>query len=454
MDDATSAFMDGSAFRENREKVIKIMTSFCDIAPGVFIVYSAPNQPEERFTGSHLPFVQEALFYWLTGWSAPGATIVIDVSAEVSVLFVPEFTKKYEIWNGPVPTVESIIEQTGVDAVMWTSELDGFLQQATLVLSTELPINVKLPEQTPIENSLLFDACCIARTQKTEKEIVALRRASELTGEAIKDMWKRWKWHEGATEMEVQATFEYAGRLRGCKDVSFLTIVGAGQHSCYLHYVENTGVINQDDLVLLDCGMFYQHYAGDITRTFPASGKFSPDQKLVYNLLLKKQMELIEWVAPGKTIVELEAEYRTKMAEIVVELGLFSRPVESVDRLLTLSEFFFPHDVSHDIGVNVHDQCMMCMEEPLEDDSPFGPMELLKPGMVISMEPGIYFHAARLEKEAGDIPEVNMELAQRYARTVGGIRIEDDLLVTENGCDVLSKNCPKTVEEIEALMAH
>ena len=430
------------------------MKTLTDVAPGVFIVYSAPNQPEEPFTGSHLPFIQEALFYWLTGWNAPGATIVIDPYQEVSILFIPEFTKKYEIWNGPIPTLEDIINQTGVDAVMWTSELDGFLEQATVVLTTELPISAKLSEETVVEQDLLFNICCIARAQKTEKEIVALGRASELTGEAIKDMWRRWKWHEGATEMEVQATFEFAGRLRGCKDVSFLTIVGAGQHSCYLHYVENTGTIQQDDLVLLDCGLYYQHYSGDITRTFPASGRFSDDQKLVYNLLLKKQMELIEWVAPGKGTMDLEMLCRLKIAEILTELGLFKGPVEDGKRMLKLAGFFCPHGVSHDIGVNVHDQCVDSLTMPFESDGPFGDLEVLMPGMVISIEPGIYFHAARLEKEAADIPEVNMELAMRYAKTVGGIRIEDDVLVTETGQEVLSKNCTKTVEEIEALMAH
>ena len=190
-------------------------------------------------------------------------------------------------------------------------------------------------------------------------------------------------------------------------------------------------------MILLDCGLFYQHYAGDITRTFPASGKFSDDQKLVYNALLAKQIELIEEVKPGVSMGALQMSMFDKVLQICKELKLV--PESCTD--LSYARFFCPHGLSHHIGCNVHDQC--------QSDG-----GVLQPDMVISIEPGIYFHEERLKKEAADLPQLDMALAMRYAKSVGGIRIEDDVLVTPTGFDVLSKNCPKKVEEIEALMAH
>lgn len=430
--------MDGTAYRVNRERVISLFHQR-NIISG-FIIYEAPEQPEEPFSGSDLEFVQEALFSWLTGWEGPDSSIVIDLATGHQTLFIPEYTKKYEIWNGPIPTIQSIIDKTCVDTVDWTENREAFLEARApqVLFTTTIPIRSDFVKRHPRrDDSFFFRACCIARANKSSEEITAMRRASELTGEAIKKTWQTFKWHEGAQELEVQAMFEYHGKLLGCKNVSFLTIVGSGQHSCYLHYVANTGKIEKDDMVLLDCGLFYQHYAGDITRTFPASGKFSDDQKLVYNALLAKQIELIEEVKPGVAMSTLQMSMFAKVLQVLKELKLVPESCSDMN----YARFFCPHGLSHHIGCNVHDQCHC-------DGG------VLQPDMVISIEPGIYFHEERLKKEASDLPQLDMALAMRYARSVGGIRIEDDVLVTETGFDVLSKNCPKKVEEIEALMAH
>ena len=444
--------MNGSAYRVNREKVLSLFSQ-ANLTSGV-IVYEAPLQPKEPFSESDLDFVQEGLFSWLTGWPDPDASIVMDLKTGTQTLFLPPYTKKYEIWNGPIPSIESIIEKTGVDSVKWNDERDDYLKSLNppIVFATQIPVRSPyIQEHKNVDTERFFAACSIARTIKSPEEIAALRRGSELTGEAIKATWRNFKWHEGVGELEVQAMFEYHAKLLGCKNVSFLTIVGAGQHSCYLHYSENSGVVQKDDMILLDCGVFYQHYAGDITRTFPASGKFSDDQKLVYNALLKRQIQMVEAVKPGIRRMELQELSSRLVFEALQEVGVLPKEWDYKGHEM-YSAFFYPHGLSHHIGCNVHDQCYHPDVKNFGYDYAYS--SVMKPGMVISIEPGIYFHAERLRKESESLKGVNMELAMRFARTVGGIRIEDDVLVTETGYDVLSKNCPKSVEEIEALMAH
>jgi Xaa-Pro aminopeptidase len=440
--------MDGSAFRHHRCKTVDIFRS-AGIAHGL-IVYQSPCQPKEPFTDYHLRFTQEGLFFWLTGWEDPDSAIIIDIASGGAIFLVPGYDDHFEIWHGPAPTPEEVITITGVDRVDLITNLQALVDAIAprVIFATPLPLSLDFPE---IDRATLLSATGIARTVKSAQEIACLRAAATITARAICDLWRWFRWHEGMTELEIEAYFEYRGRLSGCKNVSFSTMVGSGANTCFLHYDRNSSPVRETDLILLDCGLFYHHYAGDITRCFPASGKFSDTQAIVYEALLRKQKAMIELVRPGVTWQELNEAMRMMIFDVLKELNVVSK---SAAYTAPLVGFFIPHGLSHHIGCNVHDYCFHHDRSSRIRDTPQREWTLT-PGHVISIEPGIYFHPGRLANlDVGVEPfnQINMEVALALSTAVGGIRIEDDVLVTETGFDVLSVECPKEIAEIEALL--
>jgi Xaa-Pro aminopeptidase len=441
--------MDGSAFRHHRAKTVEIFKS-AGITDGL-IVYQSPCQPKEPFTEAHLRFTQEGLFFWLTGWEDPDSGIVIDIASGHSVFVLPQYDPSFEVMRGPIPTPDEVIATTGVDRVDSIANLQTVVNSfaPSVVYATPLPLSLRFPT---IDRATLLSATGIARTVKSPQEIACLRTAASLTGRAICDLWRWFRWHDGMTELEVEAYFEYRGRLSGCRSVSFSTTVGSGANTCFIRYDRNCAPIRENDLILIDCGLFYQHYAGDITRCFPASGKFSEDQAGVYEALLRKQKAMIALVRPGVTWQQLNEAMRMMIFDVLKELGVVAPDAEYTR---PLTGFFLPHGLSHHIGCNVHDYCFHRDRTSKIPDTPQREWTL-KPGHVISIEPGIYFHPTRLaalDVRAAPFDQINMEVALALSRTVGGIRIEDDVLVTEDGFDVLSADCPKEIAEIEALLA-
>jgi Xaa-Pro aminopeptidase len=230
-----------------------------------------------------------------------------------------------------------------------------------------------------------------------------------------------------------------------------VTIAGAGSNASYLHYQRNTEPIRPGDMILLDCGLFYRHYAGDITRTFPASGRFSQQQAKVYSALLSRQKMLCAAVRPGVEMWQLEAKMSEAVFDVLRDIGVVPK---SAPFSAQVAGFFVPHGLSHHIGVNGHDYCLHPTPSKIPDANPMRRTGTLAPGMVISIEPGVYFHPTRIPGISRSRPFdiVNERVALEYSRTVGGIRIEDDVLVTETGAEVLSANCPKEIAEIEAIL--
>jgi Xaa-Pro aminopeptidase len=204
-------------------------------------------------------------------------------------------------------------------------------------------------------------------------------------------------------------------------------------------------------MILFDSGLFYRHYAGDISRTFPATGRFSEPQAKAYSALLRRQKELCAAVRPGVTLWELDEKMGRAVFEVLRELGVLG---QSVSYRAEVAGFFVPHSLSHHIGVSGHDFCMHHMVSKIPDERAMERTGTLAPGMVISVEPAVYFHPGRITGISRSPPFdiVRESVALEYSRTVGGIRIEDDLLVTETGAEILSANCPKEIAEIEAIM--
>ena len=439
--------MNGDCFKQHRQKVVEILQKGGLSSSLIFM--PCPSTPKEVFTGSELTFVQEGIFFWLTGWERPSSSIIIDVRNCYSILITPHYDDEFEVWYGKAPTNDEIIRQTGVDEVLQGADVNEILSDLEkkwkpkhrLLAYRHNPVR-------PIDDiGTLICAVSIGRRQKFPHEIEALRKASVTSSTALVEVMRNCK--PDILESSMAAIFLFHGTLMGGRGLSFPITAASGKNAAHLHYSDNSGVAHAGDLVLMDCGLYVDHYAGDVTRTFPVSGKFSEIQKKAYNAMLHAQCALIECVKPGVTLYELETHLYIHIFEILRVLEVVGKD-DPFDR--KVAELFCPHSLSHHIGVSVHDwsyydgECLLKV-------NPYDAF-VLQPNMVISIEPGIYFNRILLQKHS-DNPEfkiVNFQKAIELSESVAAIRIEDDILVTTDGREVLS-TCPKTVEKIEAIMA-
>lgn len=442
-----NAFMNGTCFRQHRDRIIQILKD--GKLENSIIYMPSPLEPRESFTEQELPFVQEGIFFWLTGWEQPSSGIIIDVKNNKSILLTPEYGEEYEIWYGKAPTNEEIIQQTGVDEVLQGASHKEVLQKLQKKLKPRHRLLAfRMNPSLPCDDlGTLVCAASIARRAKFDHEIEALRNASKASSNALVEVMKMCK--PGIPEKVLEAAFLFHGTIFGGRGLSFPVTAASGWHSAYLHYSANNDIARDGDMVLFDCGLYVDHYAGDVTRTFPVNGKFSPDQKLVYNALLTAQLELIDMVKPGATLYDLDTEQFKKIFDVLKTIGVVPVDAEFDAKIASL---FCPHSLSHHIGASVHDWSFFNGASLLKVD----PIEAFRlvPNMVISIEPGIYFNEVSLSR-AKDKPEfsvVNFDRAFVLSKSVCAVRIEDDVLVTPEGRDVLS-TCPKTVEEIEAIMS-
>ncbi|OHT12517.1 Clan MG, family M24, aminopeptidase P-like metallopeptidase [Tritrichomonas foetus] len=440
--------MNGICFRQHRDRIISIL-KFGGLENSL-IYMPSPSEPKELFTESDLPFVQEGIFFWLTGWERPSSSIIIDVKNNRSILITPAYDEEYETWHGKAPSNGEIIDQTGVDEVLQGANARDQLHHLQKKLKPKHRLLAfKLSPQLPIDDiGTLVCAVSIARRTKFDHEIEMLRKAAGVSSKALIEVMKFCQ--PEIPECNLEAAFLFYGTLFGGRGLSFPTIAASGWHGAYLHYTENKDIAHNGDMVLFDCGLYVDHYAGDITRTFPVNGKFSEVQKLVYNALLKAQCSMIESVRPGITLYELDSQLFNHIFEILKLIGIVN---DTCPFSIEIAQLFCPHSISHHIGVSVHDwsyydgKCLLN----------YNPMEAftLEKNMIISIEPGIYFNSISLQRSKGkrEYSAVNFDRAFEFAKTVCAIRIEDDVLVTSTGHEVLTSFCPKTTEEIEAIMA-
>lgn len=439
---------EGMCFKKHRNRIIQILMKGNLV--DCLIYMPSPKTPYEKFNGSELPFQQESIFFWLTGWYCPDSAVIMDVKNNYTILITPNYGTTYNTWTGRIPSVDEIKRQTGVDEVVLNNDPISVLNQYQGKLKPKhrlLAFKIDPPSEID-DFGTLIQAVSSARYIKFDHEIEALRLASEATSNAIIEVMKECR--PGLPEAVLAAAFYYRGTLLGGRGLSFPTIAASGRNGSYLHYRSNDGYLQSGDMVLLDCGLFVNHYAGDVSRTFPINGVFSPDQKLVYNQLLHAQNALIECVKPNANILEINMTMYYLIFEILQKVGAIDQKAYFKEEVV---KTFCPHSVSHHIGASVHDW-NFCKEKGLLQLDQKRSL-ILVPNMVISIEPGLYFNEENI-MQVKDKPEysiINFPRALELCKTVCAIRIEDDVLVTNNGRDVLS-TCPKTVEDIEAIMSN
>lgn len=426
-------------FRARRKRVAQLI-------PGCALVL--PAWPEYyRNADNHHNYRAESNLYYLTGFDEQDCCLVLRPGkTPESIMFVRRKNPERETWDGFRYGVEATKEVFGIDQVYAIDEFEKMAPELlrgcervyySLFRNHEFDaifgramINIHgyrarfglgLP---PIEdaNALMGEL----RIHKTEEEVEIMRRASAITAEAHVELMKATK--PGVTERALHGLFIKSVMEKGAQGEAYSGIVATGNNATTLHYRFNESTLEAGQLILIDCGAEYQFYSGDITRTFPVNGKFSIPQKRIYEKVLKVQKELIAMVKPGLTFSELQRFTIEKMTEILIEEGLLSGTVEENVRNNRHVKYY-PHGVSHLLGLDTHDSGALQVK---------GQSRPMEPGWCITIEPGLYF------------PE-NDSNVPKDLRGIG-IRIEDDILITQDGAEVMTKGVPKEVAEIEALV--
>jgi Xaa-Pro aminopeptidase len=363
------------------------------------------------------------------------------------VLFLRKRDRDREIWDGFRVGVEAAKERLGCDAAFpieeFEAKLPGLLEGRSRLVYT-LGVNeeadrrvirsvrkiahlARRGKKAPREIVDPLQYLHELRLIKTPLEIEAVRKAVDISAEGHVRAMRATR--PGMKEYELQAEIEYVFKRAGAKAPGYTSIVGAGANACVLHYIENRGTLRDGEVVLVDAGAEVGYYTGDITRTWPVGGKFTGYQREIYDLVLRAQMDVIRMIQPGLEWQRLHEQSVHTLTEGLVELGVLQGPVDKAIEDKTFRKYFM-HGTGHWLGIDVHD-----VGAYSRDGEPGRPLE---PGMVFTVEPGLYFH-----KDEEGCPE-------KYRGI--GIRIEDDILVTENGCEVLSRNAPKEPEELEAII--
>ena len=415
-----------------------------------------PCKPECVRNGDvEYEYRQESNFYYLTGFEEPESIMLLNPSAERYrfVLFVRPRNPMMETWQGARAGVEGAMSMFRADTALtykdFQSALSSFIGgKGTLYYS--FGINPKIDETmrtmfmdgTHAENWTTRDPAPLLgemRLIKNEGDWrMGFQEAIDISAQAHREAFKAIR--PGMYEYEVQAVFEYVYRKNGSRRDGYPCIIGSGPNSCTLHYDENSRQMKDGDLVLMDCGAEYGYYSADITRTVPVNGKFSEEQRQIYQLVLDAQTAAIALVKPGTIKSSLDSAMNEVLGDGLMRLSFIKNK-----RDFTI---FTLHGFSHWLGLEVHD-----VGKAIVDGKP-GPLE---PGMVFTLEPGIYVRPDVLGK-LKDLKYTGAEMDQCKAAIQQymniGVRIEDDVLVTESGCKVLSAAAPRDMEAIEALMKH
>ena len=456
---SANALIDAKQYQARRIRLLNLLQS-----NAIVVIPSA--QEVTRSNDTEYPFRQNSDFYYLTGFNEPDCVLVLSNSTVLShqsfnqehgknsvqgsgyhaALFLREKDDLAEIWHGRRLGVLSAPEQLLIDSAYGIDEIEDILpniidghahlyyefgqnQSSNDIVQAAMGVCKKAPKESKQAPTSIIDVSHIIhnmRLIKSTQEIALMQLSANISCEAHKAAMKLCR--PGVYEYQLEATILHSFAMQGARYAAYNTIVGGGENACILHYVENKDVLNDGDLVLIDAGSEYQGYAADITRTFPVNGRFNPAQKALYELVLNVQLACIDALKPGATIAHAMKLAVEMITEGLLALGILSGDVASCIKK-EQHKAFFMHGLGHYLGLDVHD--VGHYKENGQD-------KLLEMGMVMTVEPGIYISK-------------NANVPQQFKGI--GIRIEDNIVITAGGNQVLTQHAPKSIADIESLMA-
>ncbi|EPJ46587.1 MAG: aminopeptidase P [Osedax symbiont Rs1] len=428
-------------FSQRRAALLQQLEDNCAV-----IIQSAPMV--NRNSDVDYLFRQDSDFFYFTGFNEPDAVLLLTrVAGEVQYqVFCQPRDKKMEIWFGYRCGEQGLLDNFNVDAAYsndllaekMPELLNGVKNLYYSLGRVSLNERVhgwlatmrKRSRQGVIAPSHLLQLDDVAhemRLIKSATEQDLLRRASEISAQAHIIAMQVCK--EQMMEFQLDAHIQHHFAMNGSQQAAYPSIVGGGKNACVLHYIENNQQLKSGDLVLIDAGAEYQYYAGDITRTFPINGKFSAEQAALYEVVLQANLECTAMIKPGTSWGAIHDHAVLVITSGLQSLGLLKGELHELIESESYREFFM-HKLGHWLGMDVHD---------VGNYKQAGEWRQLQAGMVMTVEPGIY------------VAIDNMDVEARWRGI--GIRIEDDVLITATGCEVMTESVPKTIVEIEALMA-
>lgn len=414
---------------------------------GLVILPAAPMA--SRSNDTTFPYRQNSDFYYLTGFEEPEAVLVLAPKRKEGefILFNRQREREKEIWDGYRAGQEGACKDFGANQSFPISEFTTLLPEllegreyihcslgmnkdfddTLFTAMNKLRGKIRGGSQSPLAFMDITPTIHEMRLFKSSSEITLLRKAIDMTMQGHLRAMRNCK--PDMFEYQLEADLMYDFYRHGARYPAYTSIVGAGANTCILHYINNNQAIKDGDLVLIDAGAEYQNYAADITRTFPANGVFTTEQKAIYEIVLASQLAAIKLIKPGVLWPAMQKAIVKVITQGLLDVGILKGNLHELIEKQAYMPFYM-HKSGHWLGIDVHDVGRYRINNkwrPLEE------------GMVFTVEPGIYI--------SSDIPGVH----KRWHNI--GIRIEDDVLVTKNGCEVLSQALPKTVKEIENVMA-
>jgi Xaa-Pro aminopeptidase len=413
----------------------------------IAIIPSSHEQVRSRDT--HFTFRQDSDFLYLSGFSEPEAVIVLIPGRRHGqfVVFCRERDRGMELWNGYRAGPEGVCESYSADDAFPISDIDDILPGLiegrdrvyySMGRSTEFDqkimswVNaIRLRESTgavpPGEFTDLDHMLHELRLYKSAAELRLMKKAGEITATAHTRAMRSCS--PGMFEYQLEAEITHEFSMGGARSAAYPSIVGGGENACILHYVENSEKLRDGDLVLIDAGCELEGYAADVTRTFPVNGRFSKEQRALYEIVLKAHEAAVAAIKPGNHWDQPHEASVKVITEGLVKLGLLKGAVAQLVKDGAYRDFYM-HRVGHWLGLDVHD---------VGDYRVEGAWRMLEPGMVMTVEPGIYVAAD------------NNRVAKKWRGI--GIRVEDNVVVTDTGCEIMTGGVVKSVDDIEDLMA-
>lgn len=436
--------MTRSEYKRRRRRLAAMMK------PGsIALLAAAPESVRNHDV--HYPYRQDSDFSYLTGFPEPEALAVLVPGRKKGelIIFCRPRNAERELWEGgragvkgarrdfgadevhPIEKLDEVLPKLleGYKRVYYPAgvypELDRRLMEWVKVVRGKARAGVRAPTEFVALEWLLSEQ----RLLKSEAELEVIRRAVRISADAHRGVMRLCR--PGMWEYELEAEFVQTCASRGGRFQAYPPIVGSGANACVLHYVDNRHRLADEDLVLIDAGCELEGYASDITRTFPVNGHFSPPQRELYELVLAAQEAAIAEAVPGNRWNAMHKAAVYTLTRGLVELGILKGGRKAVPKLIKKEKYkpYFMHRTGHWLGMDVHD---------VGDYRVDGKWRRLEPGMMLTVEPGLY------------IPADCTEVPARYRNL--GIRIEDDILITAEGNEVLSAHVPKTVADIESCM--